>query len=208
MADAAPPVHPLVGTPNRPQPSQPDLAGAPLQVYAFSAENWRRAPDEVDFILGLLESVLASEVAELATAGVRLRFIGELGMLPRSLQRQIARCGAKEVCGQTPVTVAFRGGLGTRHLAAMWSAGAAAVGVGMLRWQWQGCRVRSWWQLDIVLVWHTGPRQQLLLCASLLPCTCPPSDAHEKVVCLHAPPWHAALSWRLRTTATCTSLWP
>ncbi|EFN60106.1 hypothetical protein CHLNCDRAFT_29281 [Chlorella variabilis] len=60
-----------------------------LTVYAFSAENWARPAAEVDALLALMERTLAAEVAELAAQGVRLRFIGELGMLPQSLQRQM-----------------------------------------------------------------------------------------------------------------------
>ncbi|KAI3429671.1 hypothetical protein D9Q98_005756 [Chlorella vulgaris] len=60
-----------------------------LTVYGFSMENWRRPALEVDALLALIERALAAEVASLAARGVRLRFIGELGMLPPSLQRQI-----------------------------------------------------------------------------------------------------------------------
>ena len=70
-----------------PAPSPP----VHLQVYAFSAENWARPAAEVDALLALMERTLAAEVAELAAQGVRLRFIGELGMLPQSLQRQMRR---------------------------------------------------------------------------------------------------------------------
>lgn len=63
----------------------------PRQVYAFSAENWSRPAAEVDALLALMERTLAAEVADLAARGVRLRFIGELGMLPRSLQHQMRR---------------------------------------------------------------------------------------------------------------------
>jgi undecaprenyl diphosphate synthase len=62
-----------------------------LQVYAFSSENWRRPPAEVDGLLSLICRVLQAELAELAATGVRLRFIGELAMLPQPLQRQIRR---------------------------------------------------------------------------------------------------------------------
>lgn len=63
-------------------------------MYAFSVENWRRAPAEVTALLALMERVLGAEVAALAAAGVRLRFIGELDRLPASLRRRISRCGA------------------------------------------------------------------------------------------------------------------
>ncbi|KAL4418677.1 hypothetical protein ABPG77_010624 [Micractinium sp. CCAP 211/92] len=61
-----------------------------LTVYAFSSENWRRAPAEVTALLALMERVLAAEVAELAAAGVRLRFIGELDRLPAPLLRRMS----------------------------------------------------------------------------------------------------------------------
>lgn len=68
----------------------------PRQVYAFSSENWGRPPAEVSFLLGLVERVLSNDVAQLAAAGIRLRFIGEHGRLPTSLRRQIHRRAAAE----------------------------------------------------------------------------------------------------------------
>lgn len=62
-----------------------------LTIYAFSAENWRRPDAEVALLLGLMEQVLQAELRALVRQGVRLRFIGELSLLPRSLQEQIAR---------------------------------------------------------------------------------------------------------------------
>ena len=47
-----------------------------LTVFAFSSENWRRPPDEVSGLMGLMGKSLASEVPALQEAGVRLRFIG------------------------------------------------------------------------------------------------------------------------------------
>ena len=49
-----------------------------LTVFAFSSENWRRPPDEVSGLMGLMGKSLASEVPALQEAGVRLRFIGQL----------------------------------------------------------------------------------------------------------------------------------
>lgn len=62
-----------------------------LTVYAFSAENWQRHPSEISFLLSLMEQVLRQELPSLQKEGVRLRFIGELTMLPRSLQTEIHR---------------------------------------------------------------------------------------------------------------------
>ncbi|MBE9028299.1 di-trans,poly-cis-decaprenylcistransferase [filamentous cyanobacterium LEGE 11480] len=60
-----------------------------LTAYAFSTENWHRPQAEVGFLMGLFETVLAQELAPLCRQGVRLSFIGDLSILPQSLQRMI-----------------------------------------------------------------------------------------------------------------------
>jgi undecaprenyl diphosphate synthase len=52
-------------------------------------ENWSRPSVEVNALLALMERTLTAEVDRLVQQGVRLRFIGELGMLPRTLRRQM-----------------------------------------------------------------------------------------------------------------------
>ncbi len=48
-----------------------------LTLFGFSSENWKRPPDEVDSLMGLLRHYLRSEIAELHSHGVRLRVIGD-----------------------------------------------------------------------------------------------------------------------------------
>jgi undecaprenyl diphosphate synthase len=46
-------------------------------VFAFSTENWRRPPDEVRFLLGVIsDQLLLRRRDELREMGVRIRFIG------------------------------------------------------------------------------------------------------------------------------------
>ncbi|MBM3516492.1 MAG: di-trans,poly-cis-decaprenylcistransferase [Alphaproteobacteria bacterium] len=56
-----------------------------LTLYAFSSENWKRPASEVDDLMGLLRVYVRSELAELHSGGVRLRFIGERDALPRDV---------------------------------------------------------------------------------------------------------------------------
>ena len=62
-----------------------------LTAYAFSTENWRRPIQEVDFLMLLFERLLQRELTQMQKEGVRISFIGDLSVLPQSLQREIER---------------------------------------------------------------------------------------------------------------------
>jgi undecaprenyl diphosphate synthase len=71
-----------------------------LTLYAFSAENWRRPPEEVGALMLLLEEYLARQTAELNEKNVRLHAIGRIGDLPASCQASLRRSIA-ETAGNT-----------------------------------------------------------------------------------------------------------
>lgn len=62
-----------------------------LTLYAFSSENWRRAPGEVADLTGLLRYYLRHKVAELSREGVQLRIIGDLSRFPVDIQEEARR---------------------------------------------------------------------------------------------------------------------
>lgn len=62
-----------------------------LTAYAFSTENWGRPLEEVDFLMTLFERVLRQELKEMMEENVRIRFVGNLNALPKSLQLEITR---------------------------------------------------------------------------------------------------------------------
>ncbi|WP_246237785.1 polyprenyl diphosphate synthase [Caldichromatium japonicum] len=61
-----------------------------LTLFAFSSENWRRPPSEVNVLMELFMSALRSETRRLHEHQVQLRVIGERSALPDKLQRRIA----------------------------------------------------------------------------------------------------------------------
>jgi undecaprenyl diphosphate synthase len=65
-----------------------------LTLYAFSSDNWRRPPDEVAALMGLLRRYLAAEVGRLVADGVRLSVVGRRDRLPAGLAEAIARAEA------------------------------------------------------------------------------------------------------------------
>lgn len=58
-----------------------DLGVDVLSLYAFSQENWRRPPSEVQALMGLLSRYIESEKRELRERGVQVRIMGELDRL-------------------------------------------------------------------------------------------------------------------------------
>jgi undecaprenyl diphosphate synthase len=60
-----------------------------LTLYAFSSENWRRPAGEVLDLTGLLRHYLKTEIVELRTNGVRLRFIGDRSRFDADIQRDL-----------------------------------------------------------------------------------------------------------------------
>ncbi|GAB4581433.1 MAG: isoprenyl transferase [Anaerolineales bacterium] len=60
-----------------------------LTLYAFSTENWGRPAEEVRGLMGILEDVIDSELAELHREGVQLRHIGILNRLDPILRDKV-----------------------------------------------------------------------------------------------------------------------
>lgn len=60
-----------------------------ITAYAFSTENWRRSPEEVNFLMLLFKRLLRQELAEMQREDMKITFIGDLSGLPEALQQEI-----------------------------------------------------------------------------------------------------------------------
>jgi undecaprenyl diphosphate synthase len=69
----------------------PDLGIATLSLFAFSADNWRRPPGEVDTLMWLLRAYLRAESRRLAERGARLTVFGRRDRIPARLRNEIRR---------------------------------------------------------------------------------------------------------------------
>jgi undecaprenyl diphosphate synthase len=65
----------------------PDLGITHLTMYAFSTENWKRAPYEVTSIFRLLRLYFGKKAKELEEQGVRVRFIGRRDKLDDQIKK-------------------------------------------------------------------------------------------------------------------------
>ena len=63
-----------------------------LTVYAFSTENWKRPPDEVSAIMGLLKKYLLEAIGQMERDKVKMEFFGDLSPLSQEL---------RDLCEQT-----------------------------------------------------------------------------------------------------------
>jgi len=61
-----------------------------LTLYAFSTENWKRAEEEVGFIMGLVKQYLRSEFDFSKQNRIRVRHAGNFEGLPADIQKEIA----------------------------------------------------------------------------------------------------------------------
>ena len=62
-----------------------------LTLYAFSTENWKRPPLEVQALMGLLKSFLESELDTMVRNNVSLRCLGQKDRLPVEVRKAIER---------------------------------------------------------------------------------------------------------------------
>jgi undecaprenyl diphosphate synthase len=60
-----------------------------LTLYAFSKENWNRAPEEVSGLMSLLISTLNIETRNLLKNNVKLHAIGDLENLPKIVRKKL-----------------------------------------------------------------------------------------------------------------------
>jgi undecaprenyl diphosphate synthase len=60
-----------------------------LTLYAFSIENWKRPPSEVNALMRLLIEYLGKELRELEDNNVRFTTIGRIQDLPASVQEEL-----------------------------------------------------------------------------------------------------------------------
>lgn len=69
--------------------SAPDLGIGTLTLFAFSAANWRRPPEEVSALMRLLQVYLRAETRRFVESGARLSMIGRRDRLRPRLVREI-----------------------------------------------------------------------------------------------------------------------
>lgn len=77
-----------------------------LTVFAFSSENWRRPPKEVEALMGLFYSYLKREARRLAEERVRLKVIGSRSRFSDSLRRAIEEAESTACEGDSTLVIA------------------------------------------------------------------------------------------------------
>ena len=89
-----------VATVSRMVEAAPALGIATLTLFAFSADNWRRPPQEVAVLMWLLRVHLRRAATRCAERGVRLSFIGRRDRLAASLRNEIEYAEMETAPGQ------------------------------------------------------------------------------------------------------------
>jgi len=105
----------------------PGMGIEALTLYAFSTENWRRPPDEVSALMGLLKRFILSDLDEIDANGVRLQVIGDWRVLPADIVTLIEGALAR-TAGNTRLTLAIALNYGSQDEIARAATRAAAKG--------------------------------------------------------------------------------
>lgn len=66
-----------------------EIGAEVLTVFAFSSENWKRPPLEVEALMSLFQLYLKNEAKALKKKGVRLRVIGNRNRFSKGIQKAI-----------------------------------------------------------------------------------------------------------------------
>ena len=91
-----------------------DWGIANFTVFAFSTENWSRSAVEVNFLMQLFERLLDSQLEQMHSEGVRIRFIGDRSQVPIALQAMMDKSIDKTADNQA-VTFNIVINYGSRH---------------------------------------------------------------------------------------------
>jgi undecaprenyl diphosphate synthase len=78
----------------------PDIGIRTLTLYAFSSDNWRRPPNEVQSIFWLLRAFLRLETERMREKGARLQVIGRRDRLPLPVVRAIEKAEWSTAAGR------------------------------------------------------------------------------------------------------------
>jgi undecaprenyl diphosphate synthase len=83
-----------------------------LSLYAFSTENWRRPPREVDGLMSLLHRYLATELGKMMKHQIRLLAVGSLRRLPLPVREALRATieATKHNTGMTVILAVSYGG--------------------------------------------------------------------------------------------------
>ncbi|MFA5081665.1 MAG: polyprenyl diphosphate synthase [Hydrogenophilaceae bacterium] len=84
-----------------------------LTLFAFSSENWRRPPDEVNRLMELFVMALEREVGKLHKNGICLKIIGDLSRFDDRLRALIDQ-GEQLTAGNTRLTLTVAANYGGR----------------------------------------------------------------------------------------------
>lgn len=85
-----------------------------VTLYTFSTENWKRAQDEVGYLMGLIKVHLRGEFDFYKQNRIRIQHIGDLDGLPKDVQLEIVNA-TKETAHFTGTTVVLAINYGGRN---------------------------------------------------------------------------------------------
>ncbi|MBU1500588.1 di-trans,poly-cis-decaprenylcistransferase [Patescibacteria group bacterium] len=85
-----------------------EVGVAQVTIYAFSTENWKRAPEEVAYLMELFEKFFTENLSKLQEKGGRVRFMGDRSLASKKTQEILEEVEEKTALGTAgTLAVAF-----------------------------------------------------------------------------------------------------
>ena len=91
-----------------------DAGVSTVIVFAFSEENWKRAEEEVAFMMTLIREILVNQLKEAMEKNIRLKFIGNISKFPEDIAGGM-RDAEKKTEGNTAMTLGIAVSYGGRQ---------------------------------------------------------------------------------------------
>jgi undecaprenyl diphosphate synthase len=142
----------------------PDVGIRRLTVYAFSSDNWRRPPQEVESIMWLLRRYLRLEAERLRDRDARIEIIGRRDRLPLALVHEIEKAELLTLEGKrlhlrVAIDYSSRDAIANAALEAVSVVSAERVDVTTMRETLDQTLTRKTGDVDLLI--RTGGEQRL-----------------------------------------------
>ena len=69
-----------------------------LTAFGFSTENWNRSPEEVEYLMRLIDKGLSESLPRFQAENIKVKIIGQKERLPEFVQKTVYNIFTRNIC--------------------------------------------------------------------------------------------------------------